>query len=212
MSDKLIIDLSCRDFVNDLSKKLPVPSGGSAAGLSGCLGVALSLMVANYTTGKKKYAEFEEDIQSIIIKAEKIKSKLLLSADKDAENFKPLSKAYCMKANTEDEKKEKEKYMQKCLKNAIIAPMEVIELSIECIQIHDELLKKGSKMLISDVGVGVQMLRSAILSAELNVIINLKDIKDEKFVEKINKKINKIDESIDECDKIYKEVKLCLEK
>ncbi len=75
----------------------------------GALGVALGGMVCNLTTGKKKYAEYEEDIQRIMKDAEGLKNKLMAMIDQDAENFLPLSKAYGLPKETEEEKKLKKR-------------------------------------------------------------------------------------------------------
>ena len=48
------------EFLNELSSKAAVPGGGGASGYAAALGMALGTMVANLTTGKKKYAEYQE--------------------------------------------------------------------------------------------------------------------------------------------------------
>ena len=40
------------------------------------------------------------------------------------------------------------------------------------------LCEKGSRMAVSDVGVGVQLIRAALLGAVMNVYINTKSMKD----------------------------------
>ena len=103
-----LADKTCNEFVKELASKSPVPGGGGAAALGGAIGVALSSMVCNLTTGKKRYAEYENDIQDILKKAAALQQDLMKMIDEDAENFLPLSKAYGMPKNTEEEKKLKE--------------------------------------------------------------------------------------------------------
>ena len=43
-------------FLEALSSKNPIPSGGGATALSASLAFSLALMVGNLTLGKKKYA------------------------------------------------------------------------------------------------------------------------------------------------------------
>ena len=51
------------------------------------------------------------------------------------------------------------------------------------------------------------MIKSAALSAKLNVLINIKDIKDCEFVDNISKEMEELLEEIcKKCDKIYSEV------
>ena len=113
-----IAEKSCIGFVDVLASKAPVPGGGGAAALVGAIGMALGSMVCNLTTGKKKYAQYEEAIQEILVKAGKLQEELLSMIDKDAEGFYPLSKAYGLPTSTEEEKQYKAETMEKCLKVA----------------------------------------------------------------------------------------------
>ena len=59
-------ELSCREFVSALSSKSPVPGGGGASAYVGAIGSALGNMVGSLTVGKKKYADVEKDIISLM--------------------------------------------------------------------------------------------------------------------------------------------------
>ena len=50
--------MSIESFVNDTYSDKPAPGGGGVCALIGSLGAALAGMVANLTTGKKKYAKY----------------------------------------------------------------------------------------------------------------------------------------------------------
>lgn len=198
---------SCEKFVDETFSKAPVPGGGGVAALVGSIGVALAGMVCNLTTGKKKYAEYEEDIQRIIKEAETLKADLLALIDKDAENFLPLSQCYGLPANTDEEKAVKEQKMQEALLVAISAPIEIVRISYEAIKLHEELAKKGSKLAVSDVGCGVVCLKAAMQSGWLNVMINLKSIHDEAYVKSVEDELlPKIAEGEKLADAIYADV------
>lgn len=200
-----MIELTLEEFSNQLAAKQSMPGGGSAAAYTATMASNLASMVANFTTGKKKYSEYEEDIQEILIKTEVLNKKLLALVDEDAEAFLNFMAAYKNKAGKE--------VIQGCLKDAARAPMEVIRLATEVVDIHEELLTKGSKMLISDVGVGVALLKSAIASARLNVLINLREIEDEVFVGEYMGEMNALSLEINEkCDRIYYRVEKSLER
>ena len=62
------------EFLNELSSKAAVPGGGGASGYAAALGMALGTMVANLTTGKKKYAGYQEEIEDIIDKEIAVKA------------------------------------------------------------------------------------------------------------------------------------------
>ena len=174
----------------------------------GSIGAALAGMVGNLTTGKKKYAEYEEDIQRILADAKVLQDDLLSQIDKDAENFYPLSQCYGMKAETEEEKAAKEEKMQACLKVAISAPIDIVKLAYKAIKLHEELAVKGSKLAVSDVGCGVVCLKAALQSGWLNVMINLKSIHDEDYVKAVEAELLPlVSEGSELADRIYEDVK-----
>lgn len=204
---KKYIDMTMQNYAKELASNSSMPGGGSAAAYSLTLANSLASMVANFTTGKKKYMEYENDIQNILKRTDELSLEIISMVDEDAEAFLPLAAAYKMPRETDEEKALKDIEMQRCLKAASLVPMNTIRKCSEVLAMHEELSTKGSKMLISDVGVGVQMLKSAALSAKLNVLINIKDIKDCEFVDKISEEMNSLLEDIcHKSDKIYSEV------
>ena len=68
---------SCREFTALLGSDAPAPGGGGAAALAGALGAALCTMVASLTTGKKKYAAVEGEIQELLERCKSLQEKLL---------------------------------------------------------------------------------------------------------------------------------------
>lgn len=200
-------EVSCTKFVDETFSKAPVPGGGGVASLVGALGVALGGMVCNLTTGKKKYAQYEEDIQRIMKEAEGLKQTMMGMIDQDAENFLPLSKAYGLPTSTDEEKAHKEEVMQAALKVAIQVPIDIVKISFQAIKLHQELADKGSKLAISDVGCGVLCLKSAMMSGWLNVVINLSSIHDEAYVSQVKDELlPMLDEGQKICDEVYEKV------
>lgn len=208
-----ISEKTCVEFVDVLASKAAVPGGGGAAALVGAIGMALGSMVCNLTIGKKKYAEYEETIKEILSKASKLEKDLLEMIDEDAKGFYPLSKAYGLPTSTDEEKQIKEETMQKALKVACEVPINIVRACHKAIKLHEELVDKGSRLAISDVGVGVQCLRAAILSAELNVVININSIKDEEYVTKVNTEMKElVEDGVKICDEVFRKVEIALGK
>ncbi|MCL2120966.1 MAG: cyclodeaminase/cyclohydrolase family protein [Clostridiales bacterium] len=202
-----MVDKSCAAFIEILASKEPVPGGGGASALVGAIGMALGSMVGNLTLGKKKYADVQEDIQVILEKAGVLQEELKALVQKDAEVFQPLSKAYGLPAETEEQKATKARILEDALKIACSAPVEIMEKAMACIDLHEELAQKGTRIAISDVGVGVICLKSALLGASLNVFINTNLMKDKAYAEEINQKTdNMIREGSLKADRIFEEV------
>ena len=199
----MLTELTCRDFAKELASKKPVPGGGGAAAMVAALGAALNTMVANFSYGKKKFIDIKYKHEDLINRGEILRDKLIDLVDKDAQYFEPLSKAYVMPSNNEEEKKLKNDTLQNCLIAACSAPMETLEFSYHAILLHKEIADISPKNVISDVGVGVQFLKAALNSAYLNVLINLNSIDDENYV-KIQKE--KAERLVDTGEKVADEV------
>ena len=132
----------CNEFVEVLASKAPVPGGGGASALVGAIGTALGNMVGSLTVGKKKYAEFEELNVAAKGKCDQLQKDFLRLIERDAEVFEPLSKAYGMPRETEEEKAEKARVMAIVLKDACSVPMEIMEKCCEAIDIIAEFAAK----------------------------------------------------------------------
>ena len=176
-----MLNKTCKDFNTVLASKAPVPGGGGAAAMGGAIGMALSNMVGNLTIGKKKYADVEDEVKELVARGEKVIAALEALVDKDAEVFEPLSKAYGMPKETEEEKKLKAETMEACGKTACSVPMDIMRYAYEGIKIHQRMGEIGTMIAISDVACGVVFLKAALISGSLNVIININGIKDAEF-------------------------------
>ena len=180
--------VQCDEFVTVLASKAPVPGGGGASALVGAVGTALGNMVGSLTVGKKKYADVEEEMWELKAKCDKLQAELLHLIERDAEVFEPLSKAYGMPRETEEEKAEKARVMEIVLKEACSVPMEIMEKCCEAIDVIVEFAAKGSALAISDAGVGVIFCKAALQGASLNVFINTKSLKNREYAEELNAK------------------------
>ncbi|MCR5215424.1 MAG: cyclodeaminase/cyclohydrolase family protein [Lachnospiraceae bacterium] len=179
-------EYSCKDFVDILSTKAPVPGGGGASALVGALGTALGNMVGSLTVGKKKYAAVEEEIIALQKKATQLQNQFLHLVEEDARVFEPLSKAYALPKETEEEKAEKDRVMAIVLKDACEVPMQIMEKCCEAIDLIEEFAAKGSVIALSDAGVGASFAKAALYGASLNVYINTKSMKDRDLAQGFN--------------------------
>ena len=162
------------EYLEALASKAPTPGGGSAAAVYGAIGTALGEMVGNLTSGKKKFAIYEEDVQKILARLGGARMDFIRLEKADEQAFQPLSEVYRMKAETKEEKTEKEERMEECLKAAAKVPMEVMERAVSVMDDIEFLALHGSRLAVSDAGVGIQGIRSALLGAVMSVYINTK--------------------------------------
>ena len=154
--------------------------------------MALGSMVCNLTTGKKKYAEYQDEIEKLIVRANDMTKELAECMDKDAKAFKPLSEAYGLPKDTDEQLKYREEVMEKALIAASEAPLSMMEVIVEAIGLIDRISVIGSRLAISDAGVGVQMCKAALNGASLNVYINTKLMKDTDVADDMNTRADEL--------------------
>lgn len=171
--------LSCREFIFRLGSGDPIPGGGGASALAGALGTALGRMVGSLTTGKKKYADVEDEIQALIAEAMEIEEALIRMVARDGEVFAPLVQAYRNPEDTET--------MEKCLVDAAQVPLEIMELCCRAIRLQGAFADKGSRLALSDAGSGAVLCAAALKAASLNVYINTKAMKNRAAAEAMNR-------------------------
>ena len=170
---------SCEEFIQKLNSSAPVPGGGGASAFLGAVGTALGGMVLQIAAEKKKEEEQQKEREACMIKALELEKRFLSLMNEDAEGFLPLSKAYRMPKNTNEERQEKDRVMQEALLSACEAPLAMEEAAVSALLLMERCMSLGAKMAISDVGVGAAALKAAADGAFLNVLINAKMVKDE---------------------------------
>ena len=167
-----MLEESLTDYATVLSSKDPVPGGGGAAAYVAALGVSLGAMVCNLTLGKKRYAGVQDEIGELEERSRTLRDEFERLSEADAEAFYPLSQAYGLPSGTPQERDAKAAVLQPALAAAAGVPLQVCRRIGEALEILDRLAEIGSRIAISDVGVGASFCRAALASAELNVLIN----------------------------------------
>ena len=193
-------NMKISEFDEHLAARDSVPGGGGASALVGAIGIALGSMVGEFTVDKPKYADVEEDIKALMKKAAALRLNFEELIDKDAEAFKPLSKAYALPKDSPN----RDEVMEECLRNAADVPFEIFKYAMEALDIMDEFSLKGSKMIVSDAATGATILRSALKGAAINVKVNTRLMKDRDYAATLDKFV---DENLlqysDKADEIY---------
>ena len=192
-------DLSLNEFSEKLFSKEPVPGGGGASALVGALSVSLGAMAANLTLGKEKYAEYTDELNANLKKAEKLRLRLLELIEEDATGFGEINKAYKVKPRDEE-------LIEKALVSAATPPLKMMEAIKEVIDILIVFSDKTSVLVVSDVGVGAKFAEAALKSAYLNVVVNVKLMKDEKTAAEIGEKADKLLHYAKKADEVYENI------
>jgi len=180
----MLKDTSIELFLDDLASRNPTPSGGSAAAVMGAMGAALVSMVCNLTIGRTQYRDFEEELKSVLTKAEELRRDLIKMIEEDMQAFDAVMRAYRMPRLTKDETATRAQVIQTALKTATLVPMRCCRACGEVIILGRVVGDKGNRNVVSDAGVATVAAYAALRSAALNVFTNAKVITDRIFAEK----------------------------
>lgn len=161
-----------KDFVDQLAAGTPTPGGGSAAAFAGAMAASLAVMVARLTTGKKKYAEVEKRMGTIIEDADNLRFQLLESMQQDSAAFESWMTANRMPKDTEEQQSTRAAAIEMAAKQAIEAPLQSAGLALRAMEFALECAETGNINAISDAGSAGELANSAIIAAGYNVRIN----------------------------------------
>ena len=175
---------SCREFVSLLASSAPAPGGGGAAALVGAIGTALGNMVGALTVGKKKYADVEEKIKCLMSRCDELQTKLLDQVSADAEGFVPLARAYGIPKDDPN----RAETLERATVTACQAPMRIMELCCDSLNVIAVMAEKGSRLAVSDAGCAAALVKAALQAASLNVFINTKTLRDRALAQEMNEK------------------------
>ncbi len=140
-------------------------------------------MVANITHHKTNDAEKLKLLLSVAEKAQAVKDKLLAAVDEDTEAFNAYLEALRLPADTPEQKQLRTERMQAGLTIAVNVPYQTAVLSFEAMQAAREMTLHGLAASLSDAAVGCEIAFAGVRGGIWNVLTNLPQITDRRFVE-----------------------------
>ena len=189
-----LVEMKVNGFIDEVSRESPAPGGGSIAALAGALGAALASMVSNLSISKRGTEKVEEELKPVADKAQELKDKLVKAIDADTNAFNTYMAARRLPGKTDEEKKIKKEAIQAGLKEAVMVPLNTARWSAEVLIVAEKAVDLGNINSVTDAGVGAQIAFTGVKGGIYNVLINLNEIEDKKFV----------DEMIKTCDELEK--------
>jgi len=91
-------------YVADAAAQKPAPGGGSVSALAGALAAAMSEMAANFTAGKRKFADVEDEVRAMLGELATRREALLGLVDRDVEAYGAVDAAYAMPRESDEQK------------------------------------------------------------------------------------------------------------
>ncbi len=192
----MLANMSVVDFLDETASNSPVPGGGSIAALSAAFSSALTQMVANLTLGKKGYEDVQEEAESVVKEAERLKGLFVEYIDKDSDAFNEVMNAFKLPKDTDERMEHRKKAIQEATKLAALVPLDVAREAYKIMDIAKFAVEKGNKNAVTDGAVATMLARTAVLSALYNVKINLSSIKDKEFVAKVAEEVDELESKV----------------
>ena len=183
-SKKLLVDYNVLDFVNETASESPAPGGGSVSALSAALGVALGSMVANLSAEKRGWEDQLNVFSGWAEKAQEIKKELLYLVDEDTNAFNKIMDSFQLPKNTDDEKSIRSSAIEAASIYATEIPLKTMKVAYSGIDILKYMVEHGNPNSITDAGVGLLCVKTAVRGAYFNVMVNAKGLKDKETAKK----------------------------
>jgi glutamate formiminotransferase/formiminotetrahydrofolate cyclodeaminase len=173
------------------------------------MGAALVSMVAGVTSGKKKYADVEAEMQAIRVMAERLRKELMLAVDDDAGAFETLMGTFKLPKDTEEQQATRKSAITQATLNAAHVPLHVAGDVVKVMELAIKCARRGNVNAISDAMSGFAMCRAALTAAGYNVRINLDSLEDKSLGEKM---ISELVELEFEADKLELEIQAVMKE
>ncbi len=184
----MLIKMKLEEFLDELASSSPAPGGGSVSALLGALSSALTSMVCRLTEGKKGYENVTEDIRKVLEESEAIRKRATGLIDEDTSVFNQVMSAYKIPKENPD----RQVKIQDAMKKATEVPLKTMKECYRSMELARIIAEKGNVNSVSDAGVASITANAGIQGASLNVMINIKFIKDDNFVSKITEEVTQL--------------------
>ena len=159
---------------------------------------------------KKGMRKNGERQKKLGIDSQELKDRFLDGVNKDTEAFDKVMEAIRLPKKTAEDKEKRLKAIEDATKKATLVPLSVLKYSYKALELAKVGALCGNINAVSDAGVAALTAYAASEGAYYNVKINLGNIEDKDFNEKIEKEANKILKKIKELTREVR--KIVLEK
>ncbi len=184
-----LVNMTMRDFLEQLASPQPTPGGGSASAVAGAMAAAMVEMACNLTVGREKFRDVEEDLKVVLARATELRETLTSAIDEDTEAYIQVSEAYKLPKATGEEKVQRNAAIQKALQYASEVPLKIAQAASETYELAVMAVQKSNPNVASDARVAMLLADAARSGAIANVQINLGSITDSAFADRMREEL-----------------------
>jgi formiminotetrahydrofolate cyclodeaminase len=178
----MLADLTLSDLLDRTASPEPLPGGGCIAALVGAAAAALAQMVAGLTAGRTRFATATPAMEALAARARELRQALLDDIDRDAAAYAAILAAYRLPKTAPVDAARRTAAIQTATRAATLVPLEVAGRALDALRLAGEAVRLGNPNARADGAVGALLARAAVRGALLNARINLRDLRDPRFV------------------------------
>jgi glutamate formiminotransferase len=182
-------------FVSAVAAPTATPGGGSVAALAGGLAAALAEMICGLSLNRPSLAAHHPKLQEFQNRLFSVRQRLLENIDRDALSYEAVMAAFNLPKSAESERGARARAIEEASKNATSVPLETAELSLEVAEIVSSLRDITIPLAAPDLAVALDLAGTARRGAMENVRANLPSIRDQGFLDRVQRKLEAIEKS-----------------
>jgi glutamate formiminotransferase / formiminotetrahydrofolate cyclodeaminase len=178
-----------RPFLDMVAAPAATPGGGSVAAYAGALAAGLGQMVAGLSRKKKSQALHVDKLSEMVDELRKTADEFTQAIDRDAASYEEVMRAFKLPQGDSKEITRRDTAVEAATKRAAEVPLDVAG---QATQLNGRLLQLeniAAASMKSDLQVARLMAVAAAKGALANVEINLKELKDLAYVEKMKLRV-----------------------
>jgi len=196
-------------FTEELASDSPAPGGGSVSALMGSLSAGLSTMVANLTSGKRKFKDVRDEMIRLAETGQGLIAFFNDAIDRDTEAFNRIMDALSLPKGSDADAHRRQQALDEATREAVRVPLGVLEKAAEAVELARLAAEKGNPNSLSDAGVAGLGAAACARGAWYNVRINLEGFADQEFAAKTMKQadqwLSRVDDTAADIRKIMDE-------
>ena len=194
----MLTELTVNEFAARLASSDPAPGGGSAAALSGLIGVSLLEMVINLSQDRPEYAAHSEFLAAKKTELARVHSQLTALIDRDAQAFQAVMAAFGLPKSSDEGKHVRMEAIQKAAKQAAEIPLETARACLEVLEIANRLIDRTNPNALSDLMCAALSGQAGLTGALLNATVNLSMLANEALVRALSGQIHLVRSTAEE--------------
>ena len=192
-------DQTITAFLEQLAARVPAPGGGATAALHAAQSAALLAMVARYSDG----AKYDADLMNhVIAEADGLRDEALTLAERDADAFGAVAGAYALPRDTDEEKAARSAAIATATAAAARPPADVVRLALLLVSLAEDLRPAGNRNVITDVAAAAEAARAAAITAQVNIEVNLRGLKDPLVLDELGGMAEVTDDVVARADRV----------